>query len=152
LIEASTRATAERGSRISADQLLAGLDGMNRFARTLSSFFANYDVLLSPPMADAAPLLGLVNPEEEVGDVSAYIFGLLQSAPFTSQYNVSGQPAMSVPLSMSSDSLPIGVQFVGGYGQERILFSLAGAFERSAPWASRVPPVSAQKLPELMTP
>jgi len=152
LIEASTRATAERGSHITADQLLAGLDGMNRFARTLSSFFANYDVLLCPPMADVAPLLGIVDPAEEVEDVSAYIFGLLQSAPFTSQYNVSGQPAMSVPWSMSSDGLPIGVQFVGGYGQESALFSLAGAFERAAPWVSRVPTINAQKLPELMTP
>jgi len=88
----------------------------------------------------------------DLEDVSAYIFGLLQSAPFTSQYNVSGQPAMSVPWSMSSDGLPIGVQFVGGYGQESALFSLAGAFERAAPWVSRVPTINAQKLPELMTP
>ena len=63
--------------------------------------------------------------------------------PFTAQFNATGQPAMSLPLATSAAGLPIGTQLVAGYGREDLLFRLAGQIEAAAPWAERLPTVSA---------
>jgi amidase len=59
--------------------------------------------------------------------------------PYTPMFNVTGQPAMSVPLHWNRDGLPIGVQLVGRYGDESTLFRVAGQLEREHPWSGRVP-------------
>jgi amidase len=62
--------------------------------------------------------------------------------PFTALFNITGQPAISLPLGWSSGGLPIGVQLVAPYGREDLLLRVAGALEVAMPWAGRVPPVS----------
>ena len=57
--------------------------------------------------------------------------------PNTQVFNITGQPAASIPLAMSAGGLPIGVQFAGRNGEEALLLSLAGQLERAAPWAGR---------------
>ena len=63
--------------------------------------------------------------------------------PFTAQFNVTGQPAISLPLYWTDDGLPVGVQLVAAYGREDVLVRVAAALEQAAPWASRRPAVSA---------
>ena len=61
--------------------------------------------------------------------------------PWTPVFNATGQPAMSVPLQWNKDGLPIGMHFIGKYGDEATLFKLAGQLEKEKPWADKLPPL-----------
>jgi len=93
-------------------------------------------VLAEPPL----PLGSFDGPDDDP------IFGLRRAAayaPFTAIANVTGQPAMSVPLHWTDDGLPIGAHFVGRFGDEATLLRLAAQLEQARPWAERRPPVHA---------
>jgi amidase len=73
----------------------------------------------------------------------AGLFRAASFVPFTPPFNVSGQPAVSLPLHWNDAGLPIGVQFAGRYGDEETLIALSTQLERARPWAGRRPPVHA---------
>jgi Asp-tRNA(Asn)/Glu-tRNA(Gln) amidotransferase A subunit family amidase len=103
----------------------------------VARFFTGHDVLLLPTMCRPPYPLGmlmLMNPD---GD--AYLQGVLASIEFTSLFNSSGTPAISLPLAWSKAGLPIGVQFVAPFGDEATLFRLAAQLEAEQPWADRRP-------------
>ncbi len=100
-----------------------------------------YDVLLTPTLGEPPPPHGTFASTRE-----APLTGFIRSAafvPFTTQSNISGQPAISLPLHWSADGLPVGVQLVGGFGREDLLIRVAAQLEAAAPWADRRPPVAA---------
>jgi len=105
--------------------------------RTVESFLARYDVLLTPTMATPPLAIGelaLSNPPS-----AEYIARLSACTAFTQLFNAGGQPAMSVPLAWSSAGLPLGVQFAARFGDEATLFRLAAQLEQARPWRDRRP-------------
>jgi len=96
-----------------------------------------FDLLVTPVLNGTPPPLGhLIDPDEGLGRVT----DLMQ---YTAQFNVTGQPALSLPLWWSADGLPVGIQFVAAVGREDLLVRLAAQLETARPWADRVPPVHA---------
>jgi amidase len=106
--------------------------------RRLARFFANYDVLLSPTMCQLPYPIGVLDMANEDGD--AFLAAILASIGFTSLFNSTGNPAISLPLGWSNASLPIGVQFAARFGDEATLLRLAAQLETAQPWAERRAP------------
>lgn len=146
LVEPANYAVYLRGAGISAGELLGALDGMNQYSRSLAAFFSNHDFLLTPTLSQEAPDLATFDTDREVTDVTDYLFEIFRFAPFTVQCNVSGQPAMSIPYGLSPAGLPVGVHFSAPYGEDAMLFGLAGMLERIAPWTDLLPPVNVANL------
>ncbi|MGH7904816.1 MAG: amidase family protein, partial [Candidatus Dormibacteraceae bacterium] len=95
------------------------------------------DVLVTPTCTQPAP------PLETMGrDVATAHHEFLDWLSFTFPYNCTGQPAISLPLGMTSSGLPIGVQLVGPPGGEAIILELAAQLEEALPWAARRPPLA----------
>ena len=100
-----------------------------------------YDVLVTPTLAALPPVLGRLNPVD--GDPAMATILQTPYAAFAAAFNVTGQPAMSVPIATSDGGLPIGIQLVGAAYREDVLLALAGQLERAVPWADRRPQIFA---------
>jgi amidase len=110
----------------------ATITRLRRFAGVYEMSMSRYDVLLSPVTSQAAPLIGYLAPDL---DPRTHLLRLLRYASFTMIQNVSGAPAMSLPLGRTATGLPIGVQVAGAYGSEALLLGLGLELEAAAPWA-----------------
>ncbi|HEV7128586.1 MAG TPA: amidase family protein, partial [Ktedonobacterales bacterium] len=110
---------------------------LQAYSRQLIAFFQDYDVLVTPTLAQRPLPIGAID------TCSSDPWGEFQKAadftPFTPVFNVSGQPAISLPLFHGTDGLPIGMQFVGAPLGEGVLLSLATQLEAAHPWAARNP-------------
>ena len=136
-IELVTQMWVHIGKSTSALQLLAANNACQQAAVTVAQFQARYDIILSPVFAQPPIELGKIDLSPP--DMAEWTRNILGYSPFTALANQTGQPAMSLPLGMSRAGLPIGVMAMGRYGEEALLFSLAGQIERAAPWAARRP-------------
>ena len=132
-VEPMTWMIAERGRAIGAAEHLANVEGVHAFGRRLAAWWeSGFDVLLSPVQAQPAPPIGYLTstPEEPLRAIA-------RSGPFggfTVPFNLSGQPALSVPAIRTASGLPVGVQIAARYGGEGDLLALAGALEEARPW------------------
>jgi amidase len=106
------------------------IERMQGFARAAFEWFEQFDVLVTPTTGAPASLLG--------DYMKHYVSGL--GSAFTRPINVTGQPAISLPLGWPADGLPRGVQLVADYGREDILIRVASALELAAPWHDHRPP------------
>lgn len=140
-LEPATLACYRYGKTVSAVDFVAALDVRNTVTRHAGAFFKDYAVLLTPTMPDLPWQLGRYAENETSLDGLSWTARLFEHSPYTPLANVAGLPAMSVPLGMSDDSLPIGMQFMAGYARDGVLLRLAGQLERAAPWVHRRPPV-----------
>ena len=139
--ETLTWALYEVGRRHSAVDYLSAWQVLRRFAREITGFLAPYDVWLTAALTEPPVPLGSFDstPEEPLKG----LWRAVEFVPFTALANITGQPAMAVPLFWNREGLPLGVQFVGRYGDEAALFRLAAQLEQARPWAARLPPVAA---------
>jgi len=136
-VEPGTWAVAEIGAARSATDYVRALNTIHAAGREMAASFSHCDLLLTPTMAaPPAPLgvLSLSNP-----DGKAQNDALMQAVGFTQLINITGNPAMSVPLWWNEAGLPIGVQFTAPMDDEAQLFRLAGQLEAARPWAERRP-------------
>jgi amidase len=136
-LEPVTRLTAERGRAVSAHDYIRGVQTFHRTGRQLGAFFGKYDVLLSTTLARTSLPLGTVRMD---GTLEQFDAAVAPMTPFTAVCNATGVPAMSVPLEWTGDGLPIGMHFVGRYGDEETLYALAGQLEEARPWRRHRPP------------
>jgi amidase len=139
-VEPLTWALYEMGRKQTASAYLLALSFLQRVSRDIARFFLKYNVWLTPTLSEPPLPLGSFdsppeNPLEGLRRAEKFV-------PFTPICNATGQPAMSVPLYWNGDNLPVGVHFIGRFGDEATLFRLAAQLEAARPWAGRKPPVS----------
>ena len=132
---------AEIGRAMTAPQYVASADSAWAWAREIGQAWAGQiDILLTPTAPIPPPKLGWVAPDVAIPDLLAR---LGQTTVFTMPFDVTGQPAISLPLHQSSQGLPIGVQLVADSGREDLLFRVASQLEAARPWSDRRPPIHA---------
>jgi amidase len=136
-IEDLTLGVYERGKTIGAPQYIQAIQAAHAYGRAVAPFFERFDVLLLSTLGRPPVPKGWLRGDPP--DLRGYNERLFDFMPNTQAFNITGAPAMTVPLAWSSEGLPIGVQFVGRPADEATLFSLAGQLERAQPWADRRP-------------
>jgi amidase len=141
-VELWTWTLASGGFARSAAQYLAAMQWLHLWSGRIAGWWSGgFDLLLSPTIAQPPVALGtLVAPLENPSQGWQRLMDLVQ---FTPPYNVTGQPAVSLPLSWNSAGLPIGCQLVAAFGREDLLLQVAAQLERARPWKERRPPVCA---------
>jgi amidase len=128
---------AQVGAATSATDYIAAVNGNHVWSRQMLDWWhpvgrPGFDLLLTPVIAVPPPPIGYLSGPEGAMRVREVM-------QFTAQFNVTGQPAISVPLHVSADGLPIGVQLVAAHGREDLLVRVASQLEAAAPWADRIP-------------
>lgn len=126
-----------RGRSISGADHALGLRTLHIIARTYAEFFQKYDIIMTPTLATPPPPIGIFNLHDT--DLDGHFERYLEFMPYTHVFNVSGQPAISLPLHWNDEELPIGVQFATRWPEEGTLIRLASQLEEAAPWRDRYP-------------
>jgi amidase len=166
-LESPTWALALLGRALRADEQSNALRFLDRQARAIGAFFTRYDLLLTPTLAQPPFAIHALQPSraerlllQTLGSIGSgklirwldlldRLAGeVFQAIPYTPVFNVTGQPAMSVPLWWNGAGLPVGVHLVGRFAEEATLFRIAGQLERARPWADRVPSVARVPVPQ----
>ena len=129
-------AALQQARKATAQQLYAARLGFDKAGQLIDAFFGAYDLVLSPTTAVPAQKLGVLTLDQPF---QSYAREAMNSSAFTSLFNISGHPAMSVPAHWTADGLPVGAQFVAPYGREDRLLALAAQLEQAMPWARRMP-------------
>ena len=132
-----TWGTAQKGERVSAADYVRATQTAHRLGRQMAAFHATYDVLLTPGLATLPPQLGWI--DMMMDDVDEYWRRVFAFSPFTVWFNITGQPAMMLPLGRTPSGLPLAVQLVARFGDEATLFRLAAQLEAARPWFDRKP-------------
>ena len=139
LLEPINRMLAENARTTPSPQYVASVMSLQRLSRRVLAFWTDVDVVLTPTLALSPVPIGWTWQDADGDPYRAFASQTLFT-PFTPLVNVTGQPAMSVPLHWSEGGLPIGVQFIGRPFAEATLFRLAAQLEQARPWVDRRPP------------
>jgi len=121
----------QRAQALTSKEYGRALQTLQLFSRTIGHFFEKYNVLLLATMGGPPVPIGWIDTALDEAQERQW--------PNTQAFNITGQPAMNVPLYRDERGVPIGVQFVGRYGEEAVLLQLAGQLERAQPWITKPP-------------
>ena len=140
-VEPFTWARWQRAQTISLREYLNAANAQQEWALDVVHWWSEYDLLLTPTTGEPAPTIEEMRPDpDEPWRIDKRYARI---AVFTMPFNVTGQPAISLPLATTADGLPVGVQLVAGPFREDLLLRVAAQLEQAAPWAGRRPPVHA---------
>ncbi|MFO1059257.1 MAG: amidase [Dongiaceae bacterium] len=144
-VERMTLRFYEWSKRLPCERYLAALEEFNQIRRGVGRFFTRYDIWLSPTCAQVSRPFGTYGMNQ---DMQPEEFLAYEERPcqFLVPYNVTGQPAISLPLALHSSGLPIGVQLGARHSEEHLLIQLGAALEQAMPWRGRVPPLHVSRL------
>jgi amidase len=123
------------GKALTSVAYLQARQWLGMWARRMADWWTGHDLLVTPTVGAPPPELGwftAAGAAEEGTRIAGFI-------PYTAQFNMTGQPAISLPLHWTASGLPVGVQLVAGYGREDLLVQVASQLEQAAPWADRHP-------------
>ncbi|HEY7946583.1 MAG TPA: amidase [Acidimicrobiales bacterium] len=141
-VEPHNAAGHARGAAVDGLTVVQSLRELRLASRTVMARWGrDFDLLVTPTMTIEPPVAGAVLAEAHAHPEVPAATALAMVA-FTAIYNITGQPAISLPLHWSNAGLPVGVQFVGGPGQESLLIRVASQLEEAAPWSERRAPLS----------
>src|SRR6266540_3437104 len=141
-VEPATWAVAEVGRGVSGVQFVAALSAVHQYSARVQRWWAEgWDLLLTPTISEPPPALGefAAQPDNPFWPVTRSIVEVVYTIPF----NMTGQPAISLPLHWTAGGLPVGSQLVAAYGREDLLLRVAAQLEQARPWAKRLPGVHA---------
>jgi amidase len=131
-----TRWLAERGNAVPAPEFGLAVAELRRVAAATLRALAPYDAVLTPTLAQPPLRVGEIrddaDPARDFENQKAF-------TPYTSAWTVTGMPAMSLPIHVTPDGLPVGVMLAGRPGEEHLLLALAAQVEQAAPWIDRRP-------------
>ena len=136
-VERVTWATAKLGERTAAADYVRATQTAHRLGRQMAAFHTEWDVLLTPGLASLPVRLGYI--DMMLDDLEEYWRRVFHFSPFTVWFNITGQPAMMLPLGRASNGMPLATQLIGRYGDEATLFRLAAQLEAARPWFDRRP-------------
>jgi amidase len=139
--EILTLASAHNAQKTTATDYVAAQTSAFQIARGLATFLETCDVFLCPTLCSPPLRIGELNSMSE--DLSHIAPILRRYMPATSMFNMSGQPAMSIPLAWNAAGLPLGMMFAARFGDEATLFRLAAQLEQQRPWKDKLPPICA---------
>jgi amidase len=142
-LEAVSRAVLAETEASTALDVLIALDFQHVVTRSVGRFFTEHDLLVSPTLGQLPALHGTLDYDNPQYSVRSWLERIFAHGPFTAPFNISGNPAISLPLGHSREGLPIGVQLVAAHGREDLLIAVAAQLEQAMPWADRQPPIFA---------
>lgn len=138
-LEPATQAAVDMARATNAQGLMAAVDRMADWSRSIASAYQSYDLLLTPTLPAPPLRLGTIDPMQPLDQLQ---MGQGAVASFALPFDVTGQPAISLPVAFSADGLPIGVQIVARYGREDQLLRLAAILEQRYAWERRWPAIA----------
>lgn len=156
-LEKQTAVICHAGQLFTAADFAWATNVLDLAGRVMATILQNYDVIMTPTMASPAPEVGKFKPDRIEKGILELVHWLPQGgsflhkfvkkaaarnfgfSPFTAIFNISGQPAMTVPLYFDHNNMPIGIQFVGRSGEDALLLQLAKQLEEAQPWDKKVP-------------
>ena len=137
-VERITWLSAKMAESVSGADYVRATQTMHRLGRQMADFHRGYDILLTPGLATGTAVkLGWL--DMTMDDVDEYWRRVFHFSPFTVWFNITGQPAIMLPIGTNADGLPVAVQAVAPYGDEATLFRFSAQLEAARPWFDRKP-------------